>query len=140
MKILLLSIALSAFLLSCNDETLAPTTPVNDMVDMDAILDRTGMFEDGPYGSVTGTASLYTNAGGNYDVALKNFKTKNGPDLYVYLSKEIMPVNFISLGKLASTNGDQVYPVPATANLNDYKYICVHCKKYNHLFGYARIE
>ena len=129
-----------AVLCSCNDETLAPTKAVDEMVDMDAILERTGIFENGLYGSVTGTASLHKNTDGSYDVTLDDFKTNNGPDLYVYLSKEAMPVHFLSLGKLTSTNGNQIYPVPETPGLGEYKYVCIHCKKYNHLFGYAKME
>lgn len=129
-----------AVLCSCNDETLAPTKVVDEMVDMDAILEQTGIFEDGPYGSVTGIASLYKNTDGSYDLTLDDFKSSNGPDLYVYFSKEVMPVHFISLGKLTSTNGNQVYHLGETPDVSEYKYVCIHCKKYNHLFGYAKID
>jgi hypothetical protein len=51
-----------------------------------------------------------------------------------------MPVHFISLGKLKSTNGNQIYAIPGTPDFNEYKYICIHCKEYNHLFGYALLQ
>jgi len=129
-----------SFLLSCNDETLAPTKPINDMTGMDAVDTHSGVFMNGPYGTVTGTAQIFENQDGTFDVKLQSFNTNNGPDLYVYLSKEIMPVDFISLGKLKSTNGNQVYAVPGTPDFSEYKYICIHCKEYNHLFGYALLN
>lgn len=48
-----------------------------------------------------------------------------------------MPVTFISLGKLKSTSGNQLYGVPGTPDFMEYKYICIHCKEFNNLFGYA---
>jgi hypothetical protein len=125
---------------SCNDETLAPTRPIDDMTDLDAMLNQSGMFMNGPYGAVTGTAIIFKNKDNTFDLKLEDFNTSNGPDLYVYLSKEAMPITFISLGKLKSTNGNQVYEVPGTADFSEYKYVCIHCKAYNHLFGYALLN
>jgi hypothetical protein len=104
------------FLMGC-DETQAPTAPINDMTDMDATPAQSGAFMNGPYGTVMGGVQIFKNQDGTFDVKLENFNTTNGPDLYVYLSKEIMPVNFISIAKLKSTNGNQVYAVPGSPDL-----------------------
>lgn len=141
MKTKLLSLLLVVVLMmSCNDESLAPTKPLDDMTDDEAIELQAGVFMNGPYGNVKGNAQIFQNQDGTFDLKLADFNTSNGPDLYVYLSKEIMPVNFISLGKIKSTNGNQVYAIPGTPDFNEYKYVCIHCKEYNHLFGYALIE
>lgn len=134
-KVFLLLLLL--ILVSCNDENLAPTKPIDDVVDEHAVPLLSGAFMNGPYGTVIGNARIYQNSDGSFDLALEGFNTTNGPDLYVYLSKEIMPVNYISLSKLRSTNGNQVYAVTGTSAFSEYKYVCIHCKQYNHLFGYA---
>lgn len=124
---------------ACSKETLAPETILTEMPDTTATLGNSGKFMNGPYGNVSGYARIYKK-NNEYQVLLDSFTTNNGPDLYIYLSKEVMPVNFISLGKLKSTGGNQVYNIPANTNLMEYKYACVHCRQYNHLFGYALIQ
>lgn len=108
--------------------------------DTAATQQQVGQFMNGPYGNVTGQAVLLRNSNGTYQVLLENFNTSNGPDLYVYLSKEIMPANFILLEKLRSTNGNQVYNIPGTPDFAQFKYVCIHCRQYNHLFGYAQLR
>lgn len=130
-------VVLVLFLLGCNDETLAPITPLDDMTDPDAMLIRSGQFMNGPYGTVMGSAQIFENSDGTFQVKLDGFNTTNGPDLYVYLSKEIMPVNFISVGKLKSTTGNQVYDITGTPDFDEYPYVNIHCQEFNHLFGYA---
>lgn len=127
-------------LFSCKKESEASTTPLNERKDTTAKLVGRGTFQNGPYGTVSGKGGLYKNFDGSYTVALDTLLTSNGPDLYVYLSKEIMPVNFIEAGKLKSTSGNQVYALPANVtDVTGYKYICIHCKAFNHLFGYATL-
>ena len=69
-----------------------------------------------------------------------SFNTSNGPDIFVYLSQEIMPINFIPAGKLKRTMGTQTYNLPANTQAEDYLYVCIHCKAFNHLFGYTAIR
>ncbi len=138
MRIFICCLVLITFF-ACKKESHAPTTPLNEMKDTTAKLVATGVFQNGPYGTVSGKGGLYKNFDGSYAVALESFVTSNGPDLYVYLSKEIMPVNFIEAGKLKSTAGNQVYNLPTVSNVAGYRYICIHCKAFNHLFGYATL-
>jgi hypothetical protein len=88
--------------------------------------------------NVAGIAKVY-NSNGKFSLALENFSTNNGPDLHVYLSKEMFPVNFIDLGKLRSTSGNQVYEINGTPDFKEYKYALIHCQQYNHLFGSAQL-
>ncbi len=138
MKHLIAFLLLATAISACQKE--APTTMLNEMVADTAILKLKGSFENGPYGAVTGTAHVYKLTDGKYQLKLQDFNTSNGPDLKVYLSKEIMPVNFINLGNLKSTNGNQVYDITDTPDFTQYKYACIHCKAYNHLFGYALLQ
>ncbi len=95
---------------------------------------------NGPYGNVAGAVSiLFEN--NTYQLQLdSSFLTTNGPDLKVYLSKEIQPVNFVNLGSLKSINGSQLYTIPSMANPAQYKYALIHCQQYDHLFGSAELK
>ena len=124
---------------SCSKD-LASITPVQDMVDTSRLVVKyNGTFENGPYGSVTGGVTIFTDSS-TYLVKLVNVLISNGPDLHVYLSKEQQPLEFIDLGKLKSTSGNQVYPVPGTVDFPSYRYVLIHCQKYNHLFGIALLK
>jgi hypothetical protein len=126
-------------LASCKKET--PTTMLDEMIgDTAAVVKFTGRFENGPYGTVMGTAHILKLHDGKFQLQLKDFNSSNGPDLKVYLSKERMPVNFINLGDLKSTNGNQLYDILNMVDVAEYKYVCVHCKAFNHLFGSALLQ
>ena len=70
----------------------------------------------------------------------ENFKTVNGPDLYVYLAKDLDAKEFINLGLLKATEGNINYDVPPGTNINDYRYAMVWCKAFGVLFNYADIS
>lgn len=127
------------FLAACKKES-ASNIPAMDVVENGATLQAKGNFQNGPYGNVSGIGKIVRNPNNKFELVLDTFMTNNGPDLFVYLSKEIMPVNFIEVGKLKSTSGTQVYPITSLPDLTQYKYICIHCKAFNHLFGYAILE
>ena len=130
---------------SCKKTIETSTIRLNETVDttsmgaMAAIAKYAGTFGNGAYGTVTGNAKIYL-VNGRYSLALENFNTNNGPDLHVYLSKEVQPINFIDLGKLKSTNGNQVYEISGMPNFTEYKYALIHCQQYNHLFGSAELK
>ena len=124
---------------SCVREN-APTVPVNNPVDTSMAVSRfNGTFGNGPYGAVKGTARIYFQ-NSQHILALENFNSSNGPDLHVYISKEVQPVNYIDLGKLQSVSGNQQYPLTGNINFSEYKYALIHCQQYNHLFGSAELK
>ena len=126
-------------LTSCVKEN-TPEILLNNTVDTTVAIPRNrGEFMNGPYGSVTGKATVYSQ-NGNLVLALQNMNISNGPQLHVYISKEVQPVNFIDLGPLQSTMGNQLYNIPENPDFSQYQYALVHCKKYNHLFGSARLR
>lgn len=129
-----------AIMEGCSKQELTSNTPINEMVDTtQSEMKKMGQFSNGPYGKVSGQARVY-NQNGQLLLALENMSISNGPDLHVYVSKESDPLNFIDLGKLKSTNGNQVYPIPMNTDLSVYKYALVHCQLYNHLFGKAELK
>lgn len=139
MRIVLLILFATVLVQSCKKETLASTETVNEMVDTTAVLKYSGSFSSGPYGKVTGDAEIYKK-GNAFEVKLASFTTTNGPALHVYLAKETMPVTYIDLGILKSTNGNQVYTITGMPDFMEYKYVSIHCVAYNHLFGYALMQ
>ena len=139
MKRLLAFVVTTFILTSCVKEN-TPTVRLDNTVDTaGSVLQYKGNFMNGPYGRVMGMAGIYQQDG-KLVLAFKDVTISNGPDLHVYLSREVLPVNFIDLGRLQSTNGNQVYDIPGTPDLMQYKYALVHCKQYNHLFGSAELQ
>lgn len=66
------------------------------------------------------------------------FKTKNGPDVKLFLSPlpisdvraDTLLENSFNIGVLKSNSGAQTYIVPSDVNLTDYKSVVIHCEAY----------
>lgn len=137
-RLFIFLICLSSLIISCKKNN-TPTIVLNEMTDTASVLKYSGDFTSGPYGTVTGKAEIYKKAT-TIEVKLAGFNSSNGPALHVFISNEAMPVNFIDLGALKSTTGNQVYSVLGMPDFMDYKYISIHCVAYNHLFGSALLQ
>lgn len=125
---------------SCKKETLSKT-PAMDNVDLaTSNVKYTGTFANGPFGSTSGSAKILTDSNNNFSLVLDSFMVNAGPDLHVYLSKEIQPLNFIDLGKLRAVSGTQVYAIPGSPDFTTYKFALIHCQQYDHLFGNANLQ
>jgi hypothetical protein len=131
-------LAMAAVFSSCVKQN-TPTIDINEMPDTTAIQVNIGTFSNGPFGSVGGSAKIFSSSSG-FELKLMDFRSNNGPDLRVYLSKEMQPVNYIDLGALKSTTGNQVYTIPGNPDFGQYKYALVHCRQFNHLFGWALLQ
>ena len=136
MKAFLTLLITSFLLVSCIRENTS-TEDLMEMAPENATLKYSGNFIQGPYGNnVNGKAEI-----GIFTLVFNDsFTINNGPDLYVYVSKEQQPTQFISLGRLKSVNGGQTYTFTSAINFDDYKYAVVHCQQYNHLFSYALLQ
>lgn len=134
-----LIVFMATILAACSKHENTPGESAGEMVTATAVLKTNGSFINGPYGRVSGTANLFISDGA-YQLVLDNFTSSSGPDLKVYLSKEIMPVNFVNLGSLKSFAGKQVYNVPASVNAEAYVYVLIYCKQFSHLFGSAELK
>jgi len=72
-----------------------------------------------------------------------DFKTRRGPDLKVYLSKltveeltdSTVAANSVEIAALQSHRGAQIYEIPAALDLDDYRSVLIHCKRFAHLWG-----
>ncbi len=132
---LLIALFLLTFFTSCKK---ASTETLTEMVSPTSVLQYSGSFIGQGGQSVTGMAQIFLE-NNKYVLKLADFRSDNGPDLKVYLSKGVSPTAFISLGDLKSTNGNQVYDIPGTPDFTQYRYVLIHCEKYNHRYGSAEL-
>ncbi len=73
----------------------------------------------------------------------EKFKTKNGPDLKIFLSNltmdKINGQNVVSssvlVSPLKSNKGAQEYVLPASVSLDDFSSVVIHCEKFSVLWG-----
>jgi hypothetical protein len=87
----------------------------------------------------SGTVRIIEADGKNY-VRYENFKTINGPDLYVYLAKNLDAKEYVSLGTLRATEGNVNYEIPQDVNFEEYQYVMTWCRQFSALFNYADIS
>jgi Electron transfer DM13 len=139
MKILLTIPVFLLFIFSLSSCSKTSTVTLNERVDTAAVLKLQGPFMGIGSEQVSGQAKIYLQ-NGKYSLALENFSTTNGPDLKVYLSQKAEPYNFIKLGDLKSTNGNQLYELAEMPDLTKYKYALIHCERFNHRYGYAELK
>ena len=86
----------------------------------------------------SGTVRIIKSGGKNY-LRYENFKTINGPDIYVYLAKDLEAKEYVSLGKLKATEGNINYEIPSGINPEEYPYAMTWCKTFSVLFNYAKL-
>lgn len=93
--------------------------------------------------TIHGTAKVESTDGKTELVFSEDFKTKNGPDLKLYLSK--IPLEGLSaqdvdqaairLSVLKSHKGTQRYLIPDDIDLTDFKSVVIQCEAYTVLWG-----
>jgi hypothetical protein len=79
-----------------------------------------------------------------YLVLDKAFHTDAGPDLFVILHraavpKTYAPKDYVLLGKLQRTSGQQRYEIPANIDPSAYRSVAIWCRQFSATFGYAQL-
>ncbi len=139
MKYFLFLTALMLTFTSCKKDETTLTTATTITTDLSkATTTANGNFINGAH-TTSGMAS-WLSVDNKQVLYLKQFKTDAGPDLKVYLSKDLAGSLFISLGELKAFSGDQEYVIPMNVNKSDYKYVLIWCQRYSVLFGSAQIN
>ena len=87
----------------------------------------------------SGTARIIEADGKKY-VRYENFKTINGPDIYVYIAKDLDAKEFVNLGPVRATEGNINYEIPAGVDIAAYPYVLTWCKAFGVLFNYADVS
>ncbi len=144
MKIITTLVVLLCLLSACTKNESTPTE-VSTLTTVDSALIGSGTtvlamgnFINGVH-PVSGKAAWHK-AGNVQTILLSNFSSDSGPDLKVYLSKDLAASSFITLGDLKSTTGNQTYNIPKDVSTADYKYVLIWCQRFSVLFGSARIQ
>lgn len=70
----------------------------------------------------------------------ENYRTINGPDVRIYLSKDRDAKEFIDLGPMKGTEGNINYSIPAGTDLAGYRYALAWCEDFSVLFNSADIS
>tara|TARA_R110000796_G_scaffold118864_1_gene232760 strand:+ start:130038 stop:130706 length:669 start_codon:yes stop_codon:yes gene_type:complete len=97
---------------------------------------RQGTFMGRNNYSVSGNFSLQEVNGDLTLIFDDNFRSSNGPGLYVYLSNQ--PTNITGgeeVGKLMKNSGAQSYSIAANVQLTTYNYVLIYCKPFGVPFG-----
>ena len=127
-------------MLSCTVEENTPKKPVDDDFDItSATLVKQGNLVGINGHTVSGTANIYIDDGKKF-VVLDPYESQNGPDLKVYLSKDVNASSYINLGPLKSVTGKQAYALPGNANINEYTVVHIWCEKFSVEFGRALLQ
>lgn len=100
-----------------------------------AVRTYSGTFINGSYGQVTGKVHIINNSNNTLDLFLEEPNLNNDPDLFVYLCKDVQPLNFINLDPLKSVARNQFYSILGPPEIMEFKFALVHCLAFNHLFG-----
>ena len=102
---------------------------------------RSGAFMDADnFHKSSGTAQLIK-IGEKYFVRFEDdFRTTNGPDLFVYFGKDGKYVAETKLGALKGNVGSQNYEVPANINPADYNEVWIWCRAFFVAFGKAILQ
>lgn len=134
------------------DDTLPSAAPAPDPTRTETpaaepVVLLTGTFTSHEH-ATTGTASIVRNPDGSRVLALAGLDTSNGPDLHVWLSEsEVVegPAGWfvagsaphVDLGPLRGNVGDQVYEIPADADLTAVRSVAIWCVAFSVSFGAA---
>ena len=93
-----------------------------------------------------GNAVIIQTQIGEYSLYLENFEVTSGPGLHVILAEDNNPYNiatlgdYLDLGELNSTRGDQVYALPNAVNLENYSSVVVYCVPFQAIFAIAPLQ
>jgi len=99
-----------------------------------------GSFVDADSSHKTSGVARVIKIGGKRYLSLENFKTTNGPDLYVYLATNKDSKEFVNLGRLKGNIGNQNYEIPDGVDITSYNYVLIWCKAFSVLFGSAELK
>lgn len=70
----------------------------------------------------------------------ENYKTINGPDVRVYLAKDLAAKEYVDLGPIKGTEGNINYTVPKGVDISQYRYALTWCEDFSVLFNSAEIS
>jgi hypothetical protein len=124
---------------ACNKEENTPMEILDDPGISSGTVLAQGTLNGTTGHQVSGSVK-YLEANGMKTIRFENFSSTNGPDLKVYLAKDLNARDFINLGDLRSTTGNQNYGVTGMPDFTQYRYVLVWCQQFGVLFGSAQLK
>ena len=93
----------------------------------------------------SGNWEIYRADGKTFVKLSSDFRTRNAPDLKIFLSPLAADATTgsnatdgsVLVSALTSNAGEQIYEIPASVNLDDYMSILIHCEQYSKLWSAA---
>lgn len=131
------------------DAAAQPDTSVAEPMAAGPTLVARGTFRDAdPVHKGEGDALIYRLEDGSHVVRFENFRSTNGPDLFVWLTTTANPQSSdavtagetLSLGALKGNVGNQNYEVPANADVGAYMSVVIWCRAFGVLFAAADLS
>jgi Electron transfer DM13 len=100
--------------------------------------------------ATTGTVRIIQLPDGTSSLEIAGLSTSDGPDLRVWLTDQPVRAEtsnwrvfddglHLELGKLKGNRGNQVYPIPASADLGAYRSVTIWCIRFSVSFGAASL-
>ncbi|MCY4021633.1 MAG: DM13 domain-containing protein [Chloroflexi bacterium] len=123
------------------EQEMPPEMPAEPLVH------SSGSFIDiDPIHGAVGTATIYELPDGDRVLRFEDFRSKNGPDLHVYLSTENPTSTFaglgnneVHLGALKGNVGNQNYEIPVDVDLSQYRSVVIYCRPFRVVFSSAAL-
>ena len=128
------------------EATSTETTTDTPVAEPATVAETYGIQNLGPF-PITGTAGHP--ATGNIEIIsspeeklvyYKDYDGTNGPDLKVYLSKDLEATEIFDLGEAKGNQGNLIYGIPLDIDLSEYNYVLTWCEAFGVLFDYAKIN
>ena len=94
-----------------------------------------------------GFATIYKLSDGKLALRFENFRSTNGPDLFVGLSAhpqprsrgEALDQGYEEIQMLKANEGDQNYDLPAGIDLSRFKSVVIYCRTFSLVFSSAEL-
>ena len=107
---------------------------------------NSGNFEKSSF-TIKGDWTIVKESGQTIFRLSEDFKTKNGPDLKLFLSPKSVDTvtgqtatqDAVKLSVLKSNKGSQDYIIPTDIDLSQFSSILIHCEAYSKLWGGANL-
>jgi len=101
-------------------------------------------------GDIDYVGSYWVASDGTRSLEIAGLSTSDGPDLRVWLTDQAVSSGtsgwrvfddglHLELGKLKGNRGNQVYPIPASADLGAYRSVTIWCIRFSVSFGAATL-
>ncbi|MEX0916966.1 MAG: DM13 domain-containing protein [Candidatus Paceibacterota bacterium] len=95
--------------------------------------------EDTPAHPASGNVRVFKNTNETV-IRYENYDTINGPNLHVYLAKDLEANEYIDLGPIKGTTGNINYTIPEGIDIEEYPFLLTWCVPFGVLFNYAELR